>query len=402
MKRLILCFDGTWNTADNGGSPTNIVRIARMLPTTDAKGIKQIVHYDEGVGTGEKIDKLIGGAFGIGLDNHVKNGYRFLSQNYEPGDEVYIFGFSRGAFTARSLGGFIGACRGVLKREEARKTELAWKYYRTPPEERNQQELHNDIQPFVQSIMIKVMGVFDTVGALGIPTDLANLYNRNKYSFHDTTLSPMVDCAFQALAIDEKRASFEPTLWAKPKVQRPGQTVEQVWFAGVHSDVGGGYENSEAADIPLRWMLARVLSNSGLSIDEVKLKYFLPEKFFVKKSEEEKSKLRLAIERLVQKWKGVLHDSLGYFAVSRIWPRMRVMGGQKPQRGTGPISTVFRISSATNFCEYVHWSAVLRKKLATGEGLKKYDPPNLRVALDDLREVKITDECMPGSSWLKD
>lgn len=400
MKRLVLCFDGTWNTADNGGSPTNIVRIARMIPTTDSKGVMQIVHYDEGVGTGEKIDKLVGGAFGIGLDNHVKNGYRFLSQNYEPGDEIYIFGFSRGAFTARSLGGFIGACRGVLKRDEARKTEMAWKFYRTPPAERNQQEFHNDIQPFVQSVRIRVMGVFDTVGALGIPTDLANLYNRNKYSFHDTTLSSIIDCAFQALAIDEKRASFQPTLWEKPNGGNSGQLVEQVWFAGVHSDVGGGYENSEAADLPLRWMLARVLSNTGLSIDEAKLKYFLPEKFYVKKTGDEKSNLKLAIERLVQKWKGVLHNSLGYFALSRAWPRMRVLGGQKPRRGTGPISTLYRVSDFTNFCEYLHWSAVKRNKLAIAEGIAKYDPPNLRVALDDLLEVKIEDECQKGSTWI--
>jgi uncharacterized protein (DUF2235 family) len=400
MKRLILCFDGTWNTADNGGQPTNVVRIARMIPPSDAKGVKQIVYYDEGVGTGEKLDKLIGGAFGVGLDNHVKDGYRFLSQNYEIGDEVYIFGFSRGAFTARSLGGFIGACRGVLQRDKARIIEKAWEYYRTPPDERQHQYLHDEIEPNVQKIMIKVMGVFDTVGALGIPTNLANLYNRTKYSFHDTTLSPTIDCAFQALAIDEKRASFAPTLWVQPKVGRPGQIVEQVWFPGVHSDVGGGYANSEIADLSLRWMLARTMCNSGLRIDMEKQDYFVPELSFIQKNAEAKSKLDSALNRLLLKWKGKLHDSLGYFAVSRLLPRMRVMGGEKPKRGTGPFNKLFRTSAASNFCEYIHWSAIERNKNAKDEGLEKYDPPNLRVALNDLREMKMRDEVKAGVSWV--
>jgi hypothetical protein len=400
MKRLVLCFDGTWNTADNGGSPTNIVRIARMIPPTDAKGIKQIVFYEEGVGTGIVSDKIFGGLFGFGLDAHVKSGYRFLSQNYEPGDEVYVFGFSRGAFTARSLGGFIGACRGVLMRDKAHKIELAWKFYRTPPDDRNHQDLHNEIEPNVQKISIKVMGVFDTVGALGIPTDVANFYNRQKYAFHDTTLSPTIECAFQALAIDEKRAAFSPTLWAKPKIVRPGQIVEQVWFPGVHSDVGGGYANSEIADLPLRWMLARVSANTGLMIDHGEQDYFLPEKSFRKNNPTEKSLLEKAIFRQVQKWKGTLHDSLKFYAVSRAVPRMRVIGGEKPRLGTGFIKKFFRISKGSNFCEFLHWSAVTRHREATAAGLEKYDPPNLRVAIDDLIQVKMTDETKVGKDWV--
>jgi uncharacterized protein (DUF2235 family) len=402
MKRLILCFDGTWNTADNGGSPTNVVRMARMIPPSDSEGVKQVVFYDEGIGTGIKIDKLVGGITGIGLDNHVKDGYRFLSQNYEAGDEIYIYGFSRGAFTARSLGGFIGAGRGVLQRDKARLIELAWKFYRTPPDNRNMQELHNEIEPNVQKVSIKVMGVFDTVGSLGIPTDFANTFNRRNYAFHDTTLSPIIDNAFHALAIDEQRASFAPTLWARPKVGRPSQTVEQVWFPGVHSDVGGGYDNCELSDLALRWMLARSLSNSRLSIDKGSQDYFVPEKSFARTTEDEIAALARAKDRLQQKWKGALHDSLGHFALSRAWPRMRVMGGEKPKRGSGPISTFFRTSDGSNFQESIHWSAMERFRSAKSEDLKKYDPPNLRVVTKDLPELRFDDECKPGVKWFTD
>src|SRR6267154_2778387 len=118
-KRLIVCYDGTWNTADNGGNPTNVTRIARAIPPFDQDGVPQVVYYAAGVGTG-LFDSVIGGVFGQGLEQNVKNSYLFLAHNYSCGDgeyeadEIYVFGFSRGAFTARSLCGFIGATKGLV------------------------------------------------------------------------------------------------------------------------------------------------------------------------------------------------------------------------------------------------------------------------------------------------
>ncbi len=403
MKRLIICFDGTWNTSDNRGAPTNVVRLARMIPPLSTDGVQQLVFYDQGVGTGNIVDKVAGGAFGEGLESHVKLAYLFLSQNYEPGDEIYIFGFSRGAFTARSLGGFIGASRGLLERDKLHNLENAWQHYRTPPEERNTFTLFNDIQAHVRkNIKIKVMGVWDTVGALGIPTNLFNTFNRTRYAFHDTALSALVENAFQALAIDEHRGPFEATLWQRPKEDVPGQIVEQVWFAGVHSDVGGGYPNSELSDLSLRWMMARIRANSRLAFDPGKIKYFMPDSLEAEAFSSGKDEKADAIKRINEKWKGPLHDSQGYYLASRLRPRMRIIGGQRPRLGSGPLKSFFRVSKGgprETFREAIHWSVARRHKHALEEGLKRYDPPNLRVALDDLQVVEMADELTKGTSY---
>jgi uncharacterized protein (DUF2235 family) len=403
MKRLIVCFDGTWNTADNGGSPTNVVRLARMINPVSQDGVVQTVLYDAGVGTGNFVDRIAGGALGNGLERHVKAGYLFLAQNYEVGDEIYIFGFSRGAFTARSLGGFIGASRGLLYRQKLHKLEEAWEYYRAPPETRNSFLLHNEIEMHVRTdVKITCLGVWDTVGALGIPSDLFNMANRMRYAFHDTKLSPIIAHAFQALAIDEKRGPFEATLWQKPAKHIRGQIVEQVWFSGVHADVGGSYQNSELSDLALRWMMARIARHTGLELDEGSLRYFLPERF----SESSFSKIGKsredAISRIDEKWKGPLHDSLGYYWLSRLSPRIRIMGGQLPRLGVPPFKKIFRTSLKTKmpaFCEALHWSAEKRFRMAVKEGLPKYDPPNLRVAIDDLSVVTRENELEMGKAW---
>ncbi len=259
-KRLIVCLDGTWNTPDDKKNATNVVKIMRAIRSADDAGTKQVVFYDKGVGTGGPIDRVRGGAFGGGLGDNVKDGYRFLANNYEPDDEIYLFGFSRGAFTARCLAGFIGAC-GLLNKHSMGRLPAAWEHYRT----RNRQP--GGMQDIARhtEVPIRCVGVWDTVGALGVPVERLKWMNRGKFAFFDTTLGPRIDCALHALAIDEQRGPFAPTLWQTPA--RDDQVVEQVWFAGVHSNIGGSYDDPGLSDIALDWMIKRVDKHTPLSFD---------------------------------------------------------------------------------------------------------------------------------------
>ena len=266
MKRLVLCCDGTWNRADKveeNGQPcvTNVVKMAVRVAKRDAAGNPQIVYYDQGVGTGNLVDRVVGGVVGEGLEENIHDAYRFVVGNYEPGDELYFFGFSRGAFTARSILGMIRKC-GILTRRSAGKYHDALELYRSKhrPDDPPAVEFrrNNSISP-VEPIDVKFIGVWDTVGALGIPG-----HDSHKFAFHDTELGKNVRHAYHALAIDERRGPFRPTLWDyKPK---PEQKVEQVWFAGVHSDVGGGYAETGLSDVALQWMLERAQA-TDLHID---------------------------------------------------------------------------------------------------------------------------------------
>jgi uncharacterized protein (DUF2235 family) len=245
-----------------------VVRLAFRVAKRDAAGVPQIVYYDQGVGTGNSIDRLTGGAIGKGVEENIHDAYRFLIANYEPGDELFVFGFSRGAFTARSTAGMIRKC-GILDRQHVQLYGDALRLYQDD-------FTHPDDEPAVDfrtrhsccsadPVAIKCIGVWDTVGALGIPLRGLRGLTRRKYSFHDTELSGTVEFAFHALAIDERRAPFEPTLWLeKPKWN---QLVSQTWFAGVHSDIGGGYAESDLSDISLQWMMDNA-ALAGLAFDE--------------------------------------------------------------------------------------------------------------------------------------
>jgi uncharacterized protein (DUF2235 family) len=269
MKRLVVCCDGTWNSADQQregvACPTNVVRLAYRVAKR-AGPVAQILYYDQGVGTGNAIDRLSGGALGRGLEDNIHDAYRFLVGNYEAGDELFVFGFSRGAFTARSLVGMIRKC-GILTRGAVHHYHEALALYRgeTRPDDGAAtafRAAHSVTG--TDPIPVRFIGVWDTVGALGIPLRGLRGLTRGKYQFHDTELSAIVAHACHALAIDEHRAPFEPTLWSY--VPKPGQTVEQVWFCGAHSDVGGGYAPPCASDIPLAWMLDRARA-AGLELD---------------------------------------------------------------------------------------------------------------------------------------
>jgi uncharacterized protein (DUF2235 family) len=270
-KRIIVCCDGTWNTPDqerNGkAAPTNVVRIAQAIAPVDAKGCEQRVFYHPGVGT-RKWERIRGGAFGFGLSRDVRETYTFVMRSYEPGDELFFFGFSRGAYTARSTVGFIHNS-GLLRRENADELSEAYSLYRSRADRTKPRATEAKLfrRTYSYEPPIRFVGVWDTVGSCGIPVTglpLASLVNR-RWLFHDAELSPQVQDAYQALAVDERRRPFEPAVW-QPLPGATGQTVQQVWFAGVHSDVGGGYQDHGLSDIPLAWMANRARS-CGLAFE---------------------------------------------------------------------------------------------------------------------------------------
>jgi uncharacterized protein (DUF2235 family) len=272
-RRLIVCCDGTWNKLeqkDGGGyAPTNVAKIARSISPL-GNGMEQVVFYDPGVGTGNALDRWTGGAMGVGLSDNVKDGYQFLMHNYTQHDEIYLFGFSRGAYTVRSLAGLIRKC-GLLRKEHSGRIGEAYDIYRIRGDgaDSDRADKFRDKyswQP--QPTPIKLIGVWDTVGALGVPGNLFRTIFGGKYRFHDVTLSSSVSFAYHALAIDEKRRSFKATLWEQSdKGRAAGQKLEQAWFPGVHSDVGGGYAAAGLSDEAFHWMSAKA-AGAGLAFQQ--------------------------------------------------------------------------------------------------------------------------------------
>lgn len=362
--RLILCLDGTWNTA-NGKEITNIVRLRDMLQPGVTNGVAQRIYYDEGVGTLGGLDKVLGGGMGKGLDINVRQAYKNLSHFYEPGDEIYIFGFSRGAFTARSLAGYIGASGLLLRDNCTRENEEAtWLHYRTDAKDRypkdglRLQELcHKDLR-------IRVLGVFDTVGSLGVPLDIRDYLvgRRSRYQFHDTTLSSVIDHSLQAVAIDERRRFFPPSLWQVPQ-HANFTTVEQVWFPGVHSDIGGGYGEGGVGAQTLGWMLNRIdRLNAEAGQASLDFRPGYRPALTVGTSP--------SIHESRHSWRSVISNST---------PSLRVIAQQRPP------AKGFKLAAlpphARSIGEFVHLSALERLKDGTDADGNRYAPLNLRHVL---------------------
>ena len=257
MKRIVLCFDGTWNKPADEKLPadrqveTNVRRFYESVEDAAPDGTAQVKWYDEGVGS-KWYNRYVGGAVGAGLEKNIIDGYKFLAQEYQDGDEVYAIGFSRGAYTARSLVGFIRNCGLVHNKQLGVRIAMAYGIYRTRSDGPDSDAAAAFKAMFSREIKIMFLGVWDTVGALGIPLEILEPVNLKFYQFHDTRLSKIVENAYQAVAIDEHREIYDVCLW-NPDTE-PEQRMEQRWFMGAHCDVGGGYPQRDVSDIPLRWM----------------------------------------------------------------------------------------------------------------------------------------------------
>lgn len=269
-KRIVFCADGTW---DAPGKDTNVYKLFRGLTTTS----EQVPYYDDGVGSdGLLVQKLTGGAFGFGLYQKIKDGYTKLAHAYEKDDQLYIFGFSRGAYTARSLAGMIAVCGLPTENFTDDMVETAFNAYRNKEQRAALlAELNSSFAMY--DAKMTMVGVWDTVGSLGIPAAFGSV-SPLLYGFLDTSLHKDVLHAYQALAVDERREQFPPTLWTSQP--EPGQTLEQVWFCGVHCDVGGSYPDdsngSALSDLTLAWMVDRA-AGLGLTFDPAfRQRYTLP------------------------------------------------------------------------------------------------------------------------------
>lgn len=301
VKRIAFFCDGTWNRSD-ARNPTSVVQLAQMVRPTASDGVAQQVFYLPGVGTGRgstrvarTLDRIGGGAFGWGLTENIQDAFRNLVFCFEPGDEIFIFGFSRGAYTARSLAGLIRSS-GIPERSQIAAIPAAIKRYRargpdSHPDTDQSREFRAIFSPRLSTNMAEIdwrrdrgypdsqlltvtyLGVWDTVGALGLPGVLgsvARVVNR-KYQFHDAALSSSVRGARHALALDEKRKLYPPTIWDNldrlngeaTGAERPYQ---QLWFPGNHGVVGGSGPVPGLSAGALQW-IARGAEARGLELD---------------------------------------------------------------------------------------------------------------------------------------
>ena len=262
-KNIVVLCDGT---AQEGGvgRDTNIYKLFKML---ENRTPSQVVFYDPGLGTDWR--KLTGNAAGMGISRNIDQCYRFISEHFEAGDRIYLLGFSRGAATVVSLSHFIHHF-GMLPKSRPELIGKAWRYYRR----RDWQGAADFVaRHHTMWTTVRFLGVWDTVAALGVPIPwLDVLVDRVpffRHRFHRFDLAEVVEHGRHALAIDDDRLSFHPELW--PHVTgRDGtgsRTMKQVWFAGSHSDVGGGYAEPQLSDVALEWMLCEATSlAAGLRI----------------------------------------------------------------------------------------------------------------------------------------
>ena len=297
MKNIILCSDGTGNKGGYG-EDTNVYKVYKAVDIHNEK-IEQITFYDQGVGTDKsdtnknKYRTALSGAFGFGFEANVLHLYHFLARSYSPGDSVFLFGFSRGAATVRAFAGFINACglidrndpsfqkNGFFDEDEFRKRVneafICYKSDKIAQDTfKNKYALKDQDYAPNGNLKIKFIGVWDTVSALGFPKDFSkavewffDLADRLSdkiwpHSFYDYELNPSIENAYHALSIDDERTTFHPKVWNEKnlavwdEIKGAGTGhVEQVWFAGVHSNVGGGYPRTGLSDVALDWMITK-------------------------------------------------------------------------------------------------------------------------------------------------
>ncbi|AVQ73917.1 hypothetical protein MTo_03429 [Microcystis aeruginosa NIES-1211] len=271
-KRLIVCCDGSWEDSVSA-DPTNVVKFATSIKHIAEDQTPQIIFLSGygGPEDNEFIKNLGNETFGCGLDRMIQDAYRFLVLNYNPTseDEIYLLGFSRGAYIVRCLASFIDKC-GILKRSKLQAIPQAYQLYRDHTvsadsakarqfRAANAKKIETEKEDLQERIPVKMLGCWDTVGDFGIPDltpwfPLAKFYHK-KYEFSNTKLSPIIQNAFQAVAIDEKRKNF-PSTPIKANPENPEQVVKEVLFVGEHTCLGGGKKEYQGlADYPLQWMI---------------------------------------------------------------------------------------------------------------------------------------------------
>ena len=277
-RNLILCLDGTSNRFKRDN--TNVLKWFAMLSRS---GEEQVLYYQPGIGTStplgiygrlaKRVIRLLDLAFAILLKQHVCDAYRFLMRTYRPGDRIYIFGFSRGAYSARVLAGMIHAV-GLLSAHNDEMLDYAWDMYKRFPED---DEGWKQVARFKKIFgarapepKIELLGLWDTVSSVR--------YLGRDLNFRHTRDNPSVLHVRHAVALDERRAYFRQNTW-KPFEQVPKQDPCEVWFAGVHCDVGGGYFATESglANVALQWMRdeCSALPNPVLFDDSVAAEYLV-------------------------------------------------------------------------------------------------------------------------------
>lgn len=294
-KNIIICSDGTGNTAIKGRG-TNVFKMFECVDLNshrfDPERTPQVAIYDDGVGTESmRFLRILGGAAGYGLSRNVQQLYKELCRIYDPGDRIFLFGFSRGAFTVRSLSGFIGTCgiidvaRLVGAADLDKLVDKAYTAYRNCYRTWLMRKLIGNPDRGRTTLFrkkhchggerIHFLGVWDTVDAVGLPLHVSNLVNTLIYQFKfpDLVLSTSVDRAVHALAIDDERQSFAPLIWDETAPLQQGQSIEQVWFAGAHSNVGGGYPKQGMSLVALDWMM-RHAEVAGLHFVPSERQYF--------------------------------------------------------------------------------------------------------------------------------
>lgn len=426
LRRHLIFLDGTWNSDDREGEQTHIVRLRNLaIPKVRATGedgasgkalCLQSIYYDSGVGTGlSRLDRFVGGALGAGLSTNVRQAYRYLSAVYHPGDEICVFGFSRGAYSARSLVGYIAAA-GLLKRRYCTPAAeaAAWSYCRIPPKQRFPGSNASRDGLVHENVRVRAMGIFDTVGSLGIPSTWARTINRLFLQFHDTEVSRIVDYAFHALAIDEKREPFQAAVWQRPRHEE-FQRIEQVWFPGVHSDIGGGYSDHRLGDIALSWMIERLTRGPGTEADPHVYLYGKAQGQTPPRSGRGRVRAAARAEPLHRRLgpiepdeeaqaPGVPDDNLApqnesrslFYRLLYPWPLLRLIGQTWPRGDRAAIRRSFAVNAFKPFqepiSEMVHWSALARLgrtvEIAESPAVRAqtlvYAPPNLVAALPNI------------------
>lgn len=369
MIRNIVLLDGTWNTPRD---VTNICKLSRddspfgAFIRENPGGVRQNIGYFNGVGTdGFALEKMLGGAAGIGLRGIVQDAYNWVIDHYADDQELYIYGFSRGAYAARALAGLIGAC-GIPKSKDKGVLDIV----RANAKARRADDTSPPTGEHLQkSNRIKLLGVFDTVGSYGVPAGFSGLAPLARYvslavfgGFKDTKLGAHVDHALHAIAVDERRRPFTPTFWTIEKGKPHPANIEQVWFPGVHCNVGGGYEKTpQLENLALIWMIARTTALTGLVFDE--------------------ASIRSTIVQLTD-IDGAIPDSAEKYVIDQNFPKPRVMFSSEALAHGYFLDSGDAAEEHVN--ERVHWSVLAklgRKCSVYGKADTPYDPPNLKEAM---------------------